>query len=852
MKVPKSVIQALQSALSARIRHSKLFAQQTGITPEIARSNQSHAHFNAVLQQTLDILMPLQESQSLTQHDQERSTMSRDQIELPRFQSLDIEDASGDDSDSKNAPAESSGTAARVPVRSRATKHPLPISSGPEYTVEAPENEWLTVLACALDDMHRLQDRIRGLCQDYKYGEIDCGTLSMTANTAVDMVGQLEAQFLESFPRFKGGLEHLDLFEQHARQTRGQPSSIPNSINTDDIGQLVYSLPRRAIESWQIDPIGMPICPLDHVEEPYQTLIDCKLLVTMMQQMYDLGIIWMKTDARMVRMPILDKLSYIAARLGDDADHGRFTIPLHAIFAAQIFLEINHTLGDKCSKGLQDLQLATGKHRQIIEGYQRFSKSVYAKRIFPKEQKALQETLSLIEEWVKKDMVNDLRRAAEQDPVKPMELLKNHPWLCGAVRLTIDLLLSKIGINQWNSYSYAIPLAQIYNAAWQQGFLDAQWADMEKIFDMHPPKHIFAGSRPTKGSQYGPQYACAEGVSPVTFAKNRRVIYNKAAKERRLVHLARLASLYLDHTNPNDAILCLRPPLLDKILEEEPYKINSVHLERSEILRRKWLEQRQSLSPDEMITYAKERLLGERDSLRFNYLGLSQPCHHIGRRLVQPIHDLLIESKQWGRADAVKSDTDEKGIPITTYFACETYEMQSPRDPIREKVTDLLNGAVSTEGDAESKALSTTYQMESRTAATPKPQSSAFTQPEPSAPSRQDSKEEVLPSTSAASGWPSTSVQEDSTQPSREGKEKEVLPSTESAEETEHGQDSGSSRKGKEKEVLPSTESTEETEDSQDSGSSGTDKEGGVPLPAGSSEETDANKRMARGLASLY
>ncbi|KAL8662143.1 MAG: hypothetical protein Q9202_004966 [Teloschistes flavicans] len=754
--------------------------------------------------------------------------MSRDQIELPRFQSLDIEDTSGDDSDSKNAPAESSGTAAEVPVRSRATKDPLPISSAPEYTVEAPEDEWLTVLACALDDMHRLQDRIRGLCQDYKYGEIDCGTLSMTANTAVDMVGQLEAQFLESFPRFKGGLEHLDRFEQHARQTRGQPSSIPNSINTDDIGQLVYSLPRRAIESWQIDPTGMPIRPLDHAEEPYQTLIDCKLLVTMMQQMYDLGIIWMKTDARMVRMPILDKLSYIAARLGDDADHERFTIPLHAIFAAQIFLEINHTLGDKCSKGFQDLQLATGKHRQIIEGYQRFSKSVYAKRIIPNEQKALQETLSLIEEWVTKDMVNDLRRASEQNPVKPMELLKNHPWLCGAVRLTVDLLLSKTGINQWNSYSYAIPLAQLYNAAWQQGFLDAQWADMEKIFDMHPPKHIFAGSRPTKGSQYGPQYACAEGVSPVTFAKNRRaesVIYNKAAKERRLVHLARLTSLYLDHTNPNDTILCLRPPLLDKMLEEEPYKINSVHLERSEILRRKWLEQRQSLSPDEMITYAKERLLGERDSLRFNYLGLSQRCHHIGRQLVQPIHDLLIESKQWGRADAVKRDTDEKGIPNTTYFACESYEMQSPRDPIREKVTELLNGAVSTEGDVESKALSTTYQMDSRTAATPKPQSSAFTQPEPSAPSRQDSKEEVLPSTSAASGRPSTSVQEDSTQPSR---------------------------KGKEKEVLPSTESTEETEDSQDSESSGDDKEGGVPLPAGSSEETDANKRMARGLASLY
>lgn len=215
--IPKSVIQAAKSAIHARIQCSKWFAQHIEITPDIKRSNQSHAHFNAVLRQILHILLSLEGSHNLTRHDQERSILSIDQTPRSRFASLETEYTLSTESDSDMAPAESPR-----PARSGATQDPSPALSGPGYTIEAPDDEWLTALSCALEDMRSLRHCIRRYCHQYKSREIDCGTLSMTANTAVDMVEQLEAQLVKSTPSEMGAGALLDHFEHQSRQARSQ------------------------------------------------------------------------------------------------------------------------------------------------------------------------------------------------------------------------------------------------------------------------------------------------------------------------------------------------------------------------------------------------------------------------------------------------------------------------------------------------------------------------------------------------------------------------------------------------------------------------------------------------------
>ncbi|KAL8642385.1 MAG: hypothetical protein Q9228_000920 [Teloschistes exilis] len=902
VRIPRSVMQAAKTAINARIQCSKWFAQYTEITPDIERSNQTHAHFNAVLQQILAILLPLEESQLLTQHDREPSTMYETHAQLSRFENLEIEDAFSDASDSEIAPAESSSTAAQRPARPSATKNALPTLTGPGYTIEDPAEEWLTAFSCALQDMRSLQKCIRRYCHEYKSGEIDCGTLSMTANTAVDMVEQLEAKLSESTPPKMGPLDLLDYFEDKSREARSQVRAMPKFVNTDDIAQHVYSLPRRALESWASFCDGCEARESPHLGQDWQqTEADLKLLDTATRQMYCLKSFWKEhedTDTR--EIPLLDKFTTITVAIGRSAKTGRILIPLHSIFAAQLFLDIHHILGDqKCNQGLQDLQLATAKHRQILDGYQQFSRSVYAKRRLRRDDVLIQEALSRIETWVKEDVVEKERAkmATVKDELdikasKPRELLGSHPWLCGALRFGFDVMCTLVGTSQLNHYEYANPLAHLYNAAWQEGFLDAQWADMEKILDMYPSKDIFAGSRPMKGNGYSAHFQCAGGVLAVTFAKNRRtnrVVFKKNG-ERALLHKCpHVPLLYFTYTLAGPLSIDPDMPLLTLMLEHAPYKVNSDHLARSETLRHKWLDQRQPLSPAEMMTFAKERLLGERDLIRFNYLGMVQRCHHLGRRLVERVDDVCLT---WGYYDPVKTkqyDKVEAGMPITGWTACTSYEAtyQENHTPIRMAVTELLKEFIRTEGDAESKALGFTRLIEAKTAEAPKTQPSTATlpssstqvsastqpsasiQPEPPAPSRKGKEKEVPPSTSTASDWQSASLQGEPSQQSRKGKEKELLSLVDEVEETVDSKGSGPSHKGKEKEVLPTTstppswpstsvpgesahpsrkgkekevlppmDEAEETEKGKDSRSSGTKKETAKSLPAGSSKKT--------------
>ncbi|KAL9585995.1 MAG: hypothetical protein Q9212_001182 [Teloschistes hypoglaucus] len=843
--IPRSVIQAAKAATNARIQCSKWFAQHIDITPDIKRSNQSHAHFNAVLQQILDILLSLEGSQTLTQHDREISTVSNDQTRLSFFESLETEDILSDVSDSNMAPAESSRAAAQRPART------LPTLPGPAYTIAAPEDEWLTALSCALQDMRSLRNCIRRHCHQYKSGEIDCGTLSMTANTAVDMVEQLESQLYQSTPPTEGPMALLDHFEHHSRQARNQVRAVPNFINTDDIGQHVYSLPRRALEVWTSFCCGRKVSRSPHLGQDWQqTEADLELLDSTTRQMYCLKDFWVEDDhTNTEKIPLLDRFTIIAVGLGRDAKRSSVCITLYAVFAAQLFLDIHHILGgEKCNQGLQDLQAATAKHQQIFESYQQFSRSVYAKRRLPKPDSLLQKALSRIETWVREDVVEKARGQIAKEKYgldikasKPKELLASHPWLCGALRFGFDVMSTLAGIMEWNYYDYVEPLAHIYNAAWQEGYLDAQWADMEMMLDMYPSKDILAGSRPVKGNSYGAQHQRSGGIAAVNFAKNRRTnqaVVKKKGATTALPGCPHVALLYWTHTLAGPNGLCPDIPMLVLMLEEAPHKINSDYFARSETLRLKWLDQRQPLSPAEMMTFAKERLLGERELIRFNYLGMVQRCHHLGRRLVERIDDICSRLGYYDPVEAKKYDTVEYGMHITGWIACVSYERknQQSHTPLRNAVTELLKEFIRTEGDTESKALESTHLMEARTAEAPKIQTpasmqpsiltqpSVSTQPKTPAPSRKGKEKEVLPSTSTASDWLSNSTQEESMPTSRKGKEKEVLPSISIASSSQsasiQGESSQPSRKGKEKEKLPFIDEGDETDHSEGSGQS--------------------------------
>ncbi|KAL8690397.1 MAG: hypothetical protein Q9218_004149 [Villophora microphyllina] len=740
-----SVIQAAQTAVAGRIRCSKWFSAQTGLTPDLERSNRSHCYFNKALQKILQILLSLPVTQPSPTDSQVAITMSGEQTQLPSFEGLTVEDPTDYKLETDSGPAESSSTAAArgpMPPSTTESEPSLPTVSGPEYTIEHPADEWLTALSCMLQDIHTFQEYIRKLCLDYKHGNVDGGTFSMTANTAVDCVGRMEAQFLESFPHFKGNLDYLDLFEDEARQGQGKAKKVPKSVNTDDIGQHVFSLARAAIEKWITNynlTAEVPRTLMGEVVDVERTRADYIFLIDMLTKMEYLGKLCQADENQGLDVPLLDKLSYIAATLAYDARNGDYAIPLHAIFAGQIYLDMHHVLGDKNNTGFQILRIAANKHRQTIKAYQEFTRTTYANRTNPGANIEMERVSGWMTTWVGEDIVRVLATESGERAVKkglvsnieeavaigePYDLFRNHPWLCGAIRFSLDCLVNAIGHRQWNYYKYPNPLAHVYNAALQEGFVEEPWLDMEKVLDMHPSRHIFIGTRPKKHDQHGSQYDFAGGISPVTFSKKRRTdrtILRKKSERPALDIIACASRVLFTYTLPNAEIVDVRFPPLEVILQKEPPKISSAWLEESEKLRQKWLEQRKPLSPIEMMDYCKNRLLGERDALRFNYLGLVQHCHHWGRKLVHLCYHICTDFEYVDAKVLEQVDHVESGCFSSGWLACMSYDHrhQHSNKPVVDAVAKLLIDMIKTAGDKECKALQFTYLMEERLADKP-------------------------------------------------------------------------------------------------------------------------------------
>lgn len=663
---------------------------------------------------------------------------------------LTIDDPTEEHTRQEHVPADNAGAAAVQPGPATtllSSSSPAASQTNREYTVEAPADEWLVAAHCMLTDMHSLEDYVAKLCNDFLQGKIDASVLAMSHNTAVDLAGQAEAKFLESCPQFEGTLGYLDMMENNARKEKGKKPKMEGLLDLgDQAGKFVYNVARYIMENLHATWLTKESQRI-RVEGPDADCQEAHKDVGHLHDVWRETIImrrfWRIYDPNSVLMPVLDKFSSIVPEIAKEAQYKRTGhVPLHAVFAAQIMINMHRILCDGQTRGLQELRMAANRHKITLNTHLQFANSVYADRMVPGSDEAMQDILEWIQicvfednvvfEWQEGDGMNDNKKAASaEDEWQPSKLLAIHPWLCGALRFNLDHRVHDLGLEHWNYYGYVRSWTHIYNALLQEGYVAEKWMDMEKILDMHPSTDFFSGSVPDKRDSYGKQFDLAQGLSSTNFAKNRKATNLALKKSSKFGDSAPICRLHFEHAKLRHKELAVRSPLLEATLSETPRNSPSSLRKNSEVLRRQWKE-RKPLTPTQLLEFTKLSFMEERDAHRFGYLALQQQCHEFGRKLLEEVY-AINEKLEYVEREGFEDDKVDEGIQFTTWFILSSFaeHVEKTHLPIVGAALKILTTMISSHGYDQCNKVQDSYRLEQHLAKQAVPATPAPTQQPP-------------------------------------------------------------------------------------------------------------------------
>lgn len=149
-------------------------------------------------------------------------------------------------------------------------------------------------------------------------------------------------------------------------------------------------------------------------------------------------------------------------------------VSLWLSFAAQVYLDIHHTLRANVSKGFQELRITGLRAKKTVDEYFKFSKSL-PNPIWPKQMDLnLEDVQRTVDNFILKDV---LASQSTQPVAKGDEFLflKWHPVQAGLLMFNINLRLQDIGINLVNTFGSVTYLAYLYNTVQKEGVVSVDW-----------------------------------------------------------------------------------------------------------------------------------------------------------------------------------------------------------------------------------------------------------------------------------------------------------------------------------------------------------------------------------------
>ena len=190
VKEPRKVLRKIGLALRARRLCAAWFSGHDGDS-ETQKRNQTHCHFIEILEQVLEILEPL-----LTQQD----ARVKAQYHPPSV--VDEQDESSPTNIYDNLVSQTEQLAVEVDVKNSVPSKDPGQPTTREIKIEDldecnAENAFLAAY-CLLADLYRLRAQVRKTWTEYQTGKCSIDYAALMANTAIELVEALEADFYDS------------------------------------------------------------------------------------------------------------------------------------------------------------------------------------------------------------------------------------------------------------------------------------------------------------------------------------------------------------------------------------------------------------------------------------------------------------------------------------------------------------------------------------------------------------------------------------------------------------------------------------------------------------------------------
>jgi len=668
VQVPEVILTLLRSAITLRKRCADWFGRMVRDKEE-HEVNAKHRHFIDVLQIVLNNLES--KPQVSDKKDAKPADGPGTDVEdgfSNMFDILSIDDDALNESieTSLNPSALHTSFAQRTTPRSE------------RYQFQYTDEEVYFALYCFFEDLDKLRDYLDGLWAEYKDGEIDLITASITTNTAFELVQSAEKDFNATFPLLNSYEEISQVFyllicilRGEDPQNRERPDDIVN-LRMIDVAEFLYMPSYSTLVSFcnVIQPNRAPVYKPGHfgIYDPH---CDREKL-TIREKMQ---------EDRIILLEVLPEFFILSEATdghrifgGDELTHGigemcrTKEIPLWLAFATQIYLDIHHILRTDVTRGFSDLQAAGQQTKATLDAY--FPRSQLFTNWPAQNEQAIMEIKKFLDKWILTDELAatksrlygpDLAQFLPQK--EPFALYRWHPILCGFFEFKLYLFLQDAGITLATAWGSILYVAHLYHAC--RDHLTIPWPDMELVMQIHTPEQIFAGRVPQNPTQSLNSMSLMLGTSPVSFARhgaNRRPGLKHSRKGPKGLKENTPLTEVLRRRYFEGGDLSLTLETVEGLLKDKKIQLPTFEQEQSEgqapergqsVVQKQWAKSHK-LTVLQLLEALRYAMIAERYALRFDYISFHLRCLDLLRAIRQ---ELDAKFRQYFTDDYIENET---------------------------------------------------------------------------------------------------------------------------------------------------------------------------------------------------
>lgn len=296
-------------------------------------------------------------------------------------------------------------------------------------------------------------------------------------------------------------------------------------------------------------------------------------------------------------------------------------VSLLLMLHTQIFIDLNFTLGEEVERGFEEFRTAASRIGASLEEHRRVTGAPPSSSTSSICERGLDQLLYEVGIWTKEeDIVTVVLQATGRPHVRSV-LMQRNPFLCGLVLFQLHLKHQRLGLIIANK-GVALLSLQLYAACKHSGSppgqSELQWADMDKLLEMHEAQDLFGGKAPANLSESLLTYCCAgprrrlqDGTEILPIFKHKYIGNGKA--------------VHVDVTVIKSLLTAVQVREENKALKEAAASAGSKARKRN-LLRKERSHHDAKYSIPQLLAVLETGLRLETESIRFDYVAMHSRC----------------------------------------------------------------------------------------------------------------------------------------------------------------------------------------------------------------------------------